>query len=137
MQFKLKILTPNGIYFDNNVDSLSLETATGRITILFQHVNFISNVEICAMSIRFKGATKLYAIGGGVLLIEDNAATLIVNSITSHDEIDIKRAIEEKEEAEKMLMSNSSIKQYKKAEVKLKTALAKINTIKYNGELHD
>ena len=99
---RLVVLTPQKKYFDNIVDSLSLQTNLGEITVLPHHANLIANAEISVMKISYRGRYKHFAIGGGVIDVSKDNITLILNSIEASDEIDVQRAMEEKKKAEKI-----------------------------------
>ena len=55
------------------------------------------------MTTRMRGKTEIYAIGGGVINVEKEKVTLILDSIESRDEIDLERAKEAKKWAEERL----------------------------------
>ena len=102
MNFKLVILTPYKKYFDSNVESLSLNTNNGEITIYANHENLISNVEISDLKLK----------------------------IESSDEIDIERAIQSEKDARKLILSAQTVKELSNAEMKLKKALTRISVKK-------
>src|SRR5574344_1291017 len=99
MKFLLKIFTPQRIYFDGEIESLTCSTAQGELTILADHADFIANVEICKLTLKSMGNTSIFALGGGAINFfhKENRVYLIVNSIDATDEIDIKRALADKE----------------------------------------
>ena len=127
--FKLQIITPQKKYAERMIESLSLNTFYGQITVLAHHSDLIANVEISPVIIRKDGHVSHFACGGGVLNVDqkNNFVQLIVNSIESFDEIDLKRAIEEKNKAEKLLINSKSVKEYNEAEISLKKAINRIN----------
>lgn len=99
----LIVLTPYGRYFEGDVDFLSVRSEKYSLGIYPNHAPLISTVDICKGIIRMGNLEKKYAIGGGVIHIEEDKTTLIVNSIESKNEIDIKRAEESKKRAEERL----------------------------------
>jgi F-type H+-transporting ATPase subunit epsilon len=127
MEFHLLILTPTRRYFDGNIDLLTVSTALGELTILANHQDMIANIEISKLVIRSRGNSQLFAVGGGVITVSKNIVKLLVNSIEAHDEIDIKRAIADKKEAERLKEVATSERQYREAEIKLKKALNRIS----------
>ncbi|MEG1222527.1 MAG: ATP synthase F1 subunit epsilon [Bacilli bacterium] len=127
MELRLIILTPQKKYFDNLIDSLTVTTSDGQITILSNHAKLIANLEISVMAISYRGRSKHFAIGGGVIDVADNVITLILNSIQSSDEIDVNVAIEEKKKAEKLLLDSKTGKEHSDAEARLKKVLVQID----------
>ena len=126
--FKLQIITPQKKYGEMDVDVLSVNTHYGQISIYAHHKDYIANVEISPMKIKIGNHTFHYALSGGVLNViqKTNTVQLIVRSIEAYDQIDLQRAIAEKAEAEKLLLSAKSVREYNDAEIKLKRALNRL-----------
>lgn len=126
MFFHLKINTPSGLYFDGEVESMTIRTSNGELTILAHHQEMIANVEISKLLLRSKGNSHVFACGGGVLTCKDNEVHLLINSIEAPDEIDVARALKEKEDAEKLKVVANSAEEIKLAEYKLQKALNRL-----------
>lgn len=127
--FQLEIITPLRKYASRKVQSFSVTTHFGQISVYAHHQDMIANVEIAPLVIQDeKGNINHYAVSGGVCycLCKENKVQLIVNAIESYDEIDLQRAIAEKVAAEKLLINAKSIKEYNQAEIILKRAINRI-----------
>ena len=122
--FNLKIVTPKGIYKEAKIEILNIRTTSGQIGILANHIPLASGIEISEMNFIEDGERKKYAIAGGFVYMNGKEATIIANAIESPEEIDLRRATEAKERAEKRLTSNEY--DLKRAEVALKRALTRI-----------
>lgn len=136
-KFKLRIVTPDKNYFDQEVEGITLNTSEGgETTIYAHHADFIANIDISPLSIRNNGHKNHYAIGGGVIQIrsQENLVVLIVNSIESIDEIDLERAKESKIQAEKMIGEVKTPRESIELERQIKRAL---NRIKIKNEYKD
>ncbi|HIU70034.1 MAG TPA: F0F1 ATP synthase subunit epsilon [Candidatus Enterosoma merdigallinarum] len=127
--FQLEIITPLRKYASLQVESLSVDTHFGQISVYAHHGDMIANVEISPLVMHYNGSIRHFAVSGGVLycLCKENKVQLIVNAIESYDEIDIQRAIAEKVAAEKLLINAKSVKEYNQAEIALKRAINRIN----------
>lgn len=128
--FQLEIVTPLRKYASRRVQSFSVETHFGQISVYAHHEDMIANVEISPLVIvDDKGQVNHYAVSGGVCycLCKENKVQLIVNAIESYDEIDLQRAIAEKVEAEKLLINAKTVKEYNQAEIALKRAINRIS----------
>ena len=68
-RFHLEIIVPTSIYFNDDVDSVSVVTSDGVLTILAEHADLIANIEISHLVIRQNGHLDNYAVSGGVLNI--------------------------------------------------------------------
>lgn len=129
-RFQLEIIVPTGVYFKDEVDSVSVVTSTGILTILAKHTDLIANIEISHLVIRQNGHILNYAVAGGALNIyqKENKVMMMVNAIESQDEIDYERAQQAKENAEKRLKEEElSFREQQKTEIKLKRALNRLS----------
>lgn len=124
--FKLKIVTPKGIYKETEVEILNIRTTAGQMGILASHLPLASGLEISEMNYVENGERKHFSIAGGFVYVGENGTTLIVNAIESPEEIDLNRAEEAKKRAEKRLSQKSDI-DIARAEIALKRALTRIN----------
>ena len=104
-EFHLSVLTPYGRYFDGNVTFLNVRSEKYNLGIYAEHAPLISTVDICKATIRTNNSEYNYAVGGGIIKIENGQVTLILNSIERADEIDKDRAREAKKRAEERLSS--------------------------------
>jgi F-type H+-transporting ATPase subunit epsilon len=64
---KLKVITPDKIITDEIVDSISLPTTSGVITILSKHIPLVSTIKSGEMIIRKGGAGVGYAVYKGLV----------------------------------------------------------------------
>lgn len=136
-KFKLRIVTPDKNYFDQEVEGITLDTSEGgQTTIYAHHADFIANLDISPLVIRNNGHKNYFAIGGGVIQIrsQDNTVVLIVNTIESLSEIDLERAKENKIKAEKMIGEVKTPRESIELERKIKRNL---NRIKIKNECKD
>ena len=101
--FHLNILTPYGHYFEGEVEFLEVRSEKYNLGILPGHAPLISTLEVGKMILRSHGENEIYAIGGGIINVEKEKVTLVLDSIESRDEIDLDRAKEAKKRAEERL----------------------------------
>ena len=128
-RFQLTIIVPEKVYLDKSVDSLSVVTSQGALTILAHHVDFIANIEISMLTIRDQGKAINYAVSGGIINIfqKENKVLLLVNAIESTAEIDEARAkAAEKRAEERLAEEGLTLREQQKAEIKLKRALNRL-----------
>ena len=124
----LIILTPYGRYFEGNVSFLNVRSEDYDLGIYPGHAPLISTVAISKMIIRIGDKEYLYAVGGGIINIDKEKVTLILNSVERSDEIDIARAQKAKKRAEERLNSqNKDEVDVNRAKLALLRALNRIN----------
>ena len=131
-KFKLKIVTPKGIYQEVEVNQLNLCATEGQIRILAHHIPLATAVEISKMSYIIDDQRYEFAVGGGFIYVNDNETKLIVNSIESKDEIDLNRAKEAKSRAEERINHPTNDTDLMRAEIALKKAINRIKVKELN-----
>lgn len=102
-----KIATPERVMIDQEVDSLTLPTQIGEITILPNHVPLIAN--LIPGEIRFKTGIdeKFFAVSSGVIEVKkNNEVVVLAETAEFGHEIDLNRAEEARQRA-KNLMTES------------------------------
>ena len=127
MGFNLKVITPNGMFFDGEVEMLNVKIAEGYVGILKDHVPLVSTVQISRMEIKTAEGRKVVAISNGVIHVAKNGTKIITNAAEYKEDIDVKRAEASKVRAEERLNSKDENIDIKRAEVSLHRAVNRIN----------
>lgn len=130
---KVKFVTPNGVYKEVETPILNVKTTDGERGILPNHMPIVLMLEVSKLETKENGEKKAYAIGGGMLYFESNVATILVDSIESKEEIDLKRAQEAMGRAKDRLEGRTKNPNLdiKRAELALARALNRINVANY------
>ena len=84
-KFKLKIVTPSGIYQEVEIDQLNIRSTAGQIGILAHHMPLACGIEISMMNYIIDKQRYEFAIGGGFMYVNDDETKIIANSIESKD----------------------------------------------------
>ena len=128
-EFKLKILTPEGVVYDGMAESVIVRTTVGDKGILAKHEPYVAALTIGQAKIRINGAVRIGAVSSGIVEVTKDLTTILAQSFEWSDEIDVDRA--EKARA----LAEERMEQYKNdhrsldiAEYKLKRAINRINT---------
>ena len=87
-KFKLKIITPQGIYQEVEIDQINLDTTAGQIGILAHHIPLASGVKVSQMNYIIDGNRTYFSVAGGFVYVNETETTLIANAIESQEEID-------------------------------------------------
>jgi F-type H+-transporting ATPase subunit epsilon len=112
---KLKVVTPDSVVLDEVVDSVSLPTVTGMITVLNKHVPIVATIKSGEMIVKKAGAGIGYAIYKGlvnvrphrkgitevIVMLEHSEEVSLIDA--EHAEEALKRARELREEKEEDL----------------------------------
>ncbi len=122
--FKLKIVTPRGIYKETEVELLNLRTTSGQIGILANHLPLASAIDISEMNYISQGERFKFALAGGFVYVNEDETTIIANAIESPEEIDLRRAEEAKRRAESRLQDKDG--DVLRTEIALRKAIMRI-----------
>jgi F-type H+-transporting ATPase subunit epsilon len=91
--FRLSIVTPEKVFYDNDVKSLTAPGTEGYLGILSHHAPLITALK--PGKIEFRDAQEevhVLAVSGGFLEVSHNIATLLADAVEAASEIDIARA---------------------------------------------
>lgn len=97
---KLKIVTPERIVVEEEVEAVYGKTIDGMIGILPKHVPVVTPLEIGVMSYVKNGQKLPLAVMGGLLSTDGNSVTVLSDAAELGTEIDAVRAQHAKERAE-------------------------------------
>ena len=123
----IKIITPQGLYKESDVEAVHVRSVEGEMTILPHHTPLVAMLETCKLQLMNYGVYKNYALAGGMLHFQDDQAKILTDAIEGQEEIDIERAHRSKERAEQRLEKKDSGTNIKRAQVALAKAINRIN----------
>ena len=129
MGFLLEIITPRGIYYSDEVESLTVKLSSGYRTFLKGHIPLIGSLAYAPMHFVKNGKVENYAVHGGAINVTKEKMTLICNAIEHQKEIDEKRALAAKERAEKRLHDKDPNIDIKRAQLALQRALIRLEVL--------
>jgi F-type H+-transporting ATPase subunit epsilon len=103
MPIQCEILTQERQLFGDEVDIVVLPGLEGRMGILPNHSPLLTVLGFGEVVVRSKGEEEYFAIGGGFAEIQPDRVIILADSAEQAEEIDIERAIEAREQAEKAM----------------------------------
>lgn len=80
MAYQLKIITPNGQVFDEEVESLTASGTEGSFGIYSQHASFITSLKLGVLSVKSSAEEIYFALNGGILEVGDDHNVLILSN---------------------------------------------------------
>jgi len=122
----LKIITHEKIVFDNEVDELVVNTTSGQIGVLKDHIPITTSLKIGITKVKINDNSKCFATMGGVFQFKNNNAVILTDVCEESCDIDVARAKAAKERAEARLAESSAEIDAKRAEAALARALARL-----------
>ena len=125
--FMLEIVTPEDILFKDEIQFLVAPGAEGELGVLKSHAPIVASLKIGVLKYKDpSGTSKKMALSGGFLEVIDNTARVLAETAEHGNDIDVLRAKEAKDRAEKRLAQQSADINIARAQLALMRALARI-----------
>lgn len=97
---KFKIVTPERILVETEVDSVTLPTQMGEITVLPNHIPLVSSLAPGELRYKISGKENFLAVSGGFIEVRKNHEVVVLADTAEFGhEIDEKRADEARAKA--------------------------------------
>lgn len=119
----LKIITPRKVVIDEKVDSVSVPSYDGEITVLSHHANLFSLLVEGIIKIKRGENEDFFSIGGGYLETDGQSVTILVSKAYGQDEIDKTLTEKALNEAKKILTEAKDEKQRAEALTMMRRAI--------------
>ena len=98
-----RIITPEQMIFDDEVDLVITRIADGDLGVLVDHAPTVSTVEIGEVRIHQGDERSIYATSDGFFKVSENLVQVLVEEAVPAEEIDVEEAESRVEEAERQL----------------------------------
>lgn len=128
--FKLKIITPDRIFYEGDASMVEFNTTEGEIGVLKGHIPLTVVVAPGILTITQEDGVKEAALHAGFAEILQESVVIMAEIVEWPAEIDLTRAEEAKERAEERLRTKDAQTDVERAELALMKALARINVMK-------
>ena len=131
--FRLKVVTPERVFFEGDVEMVEFNTTEGEVGIYRNHVPTTVIIKPGVLNIYLADGEekmKKAALHEGFVEILQDSVTILAEVIEWPDEIDAERAEKSKERAEKRLAEKESGTDIDRASAALLRAMARINVIR-------
>jgi len=129
MTLNLRVMAPNRIVWNSEVQEIILSTNSGRIGILPNHAPLLTALDIGIIKIRLSEKWFTMALMGGFAMIDNNQMTILVNEAEKANEINLQEAQEAFQMARTKLSQAEGRKQVIEANLTLKRAKARLEAI--------
>ncbi len=104
MKIKFKIVTPERIVFEDEVDSVSAMTEMGEITVLPKHVPLVANLRAGELRVKKGGEEYLLVASTGFLEVRDGSQLIVLADTAERaEELELEKIEEAKKHAEELL----------------------------------
>ena len=128
--FLLRIITPDRVFYENQVEMVEFNTTEGEIGVLPGHIPLTVIVKPGILNITETEGDKEAALHAGFAEILPDRVTILAEIIEWPEDIDEERAEAAKERAEERLRSRTPETDIMRAETALQRAMARIEVLK-------
>ncbi len=125
--FKLKIVTPDGIVYDSEAQSLLVKTDDGDAEFLAGHVDYMASLGTGRARIKADGKERYASVSGGFVTVRSGEVNLVAVTFEFADMIDINRAKAAAERAREAIAAAKDTRAIEVAKAKLARALSRID----------
>jgi F-type H+-transporting ATPase subunit epsilon len=119
MPIRLEIVTIERQLYSEDVDMVVAPGVEGEMGILPHHTPVLTSLKEGVLRVKRGGEEELFAIGGGIMQVLPDKVIVLADAAEYSDEIDLARAEEARQRAEKSLQAGAR-------DMDLQTALASL-----------
>ena len=125
--FDLEIISPERVFYTGKANFVELVTSEGEIGVYKNHIPMTSVLVPGVVTIHEENETKKAAVHSGFVGILKDKVKVMAEIAEWPDEIDVNRANEAKQRAEKRIKDADSSVNMARAEAALKRSLARLS----------
>lgn len=131
-QFHLQIVTPDGLFYDGQAESVTVPTVDGAVTILARHIDYLSALGMGEARVEADGKTRRAACIGGMVSVTQGEVKVVATTFEWAEDIDAQRAERALEIATQTLQNRQQLTDQELilAQAKLKRALVRTSIAK-------
>lgn len=110
MKINFKIVTPDGVVYEDMVEQVTVPTTSGEITILPNHIPLVSVLKAGELKLQKDKVELGIAVSGGI--VENKAGNklyIMADTAERAEHIDIERAEEARKRAEELLKQKENV----------------------------
>lgn len=128
VKIKFKIVTPEKIFFEEEIDQITLPVTDGQVTILPNHRSYIASLRAGEISFKKDGEEIEMATSGGFIEFDNNKLIVLADTAERAEEIDVEKAEEAKKRAEELMRTRVKMddEEYAKVAAAIEHESAKI-----------
>lgn len=128
--FKVKIIAPDRLFYEGDAEMIELTTTEGQIGVYKGHIPLTAVIAPGVVRVyEAEGQVKSASLISGFVEILPESVEVLAEIVEWPDEIDLNRAEEAKVRAERRLAEKSTETNLARAELALKRAVTRIETV--------
>lgn len=103
LRIKFKVVTPERTVFHDEIDQVTLPTTDGEVTVLPNHMPYITILGFGEIVLKKDGQESSLAVSGGFVEFNKNKMVVLADMAERAEEIDLQMAEEAKKRAEEAM----------------------------------
>ena len=129
-KFHLEIVTPDGSVWDGEAEAILVRASSGDVEIMAGHSDYFASLGIGRAKLTADGKAREASMAGGFISVKGGEVKLVCTTFEFADEIELARAEEARERAERLITAAADDKALSVAKAKLTRALTRITVAK-------
>jgi len=125
-KINLEVITPERLVLRESVDEVVVPGLGGELGILPEHTPLISQLQTGILTYKQGSNSKQIHVSGGFVEVQPDSVSVLSDVAEKPEEIDLERAQQAREKAEKLIKSGNEEIDFQRAEMKLQRALTRI-----------
>lgn len=125
-KFRLKIVSPSRIVFDDDVEMVVMRSTEGDFAVLKGHENLTTILANGVLKIVNDGETTELSLLRGFVEVDKECVTILSDACEFPHEIDADRAVQARERALELLRNKAADVDIQRAELALQRALVRL-----------
>ncbi|EHL95654.1 F0F1 ATP synthase subunit epsilon [Lentilactobacillus parafarraginis] len=129
----VSIVTPDGKVYEHTADMIVVSTQSGQLGIMANHEPVIATLDVDETRVKHDNNEDEIAVNGGFIEFSNNAATIVADSAECQSDIDVARAENARQRAERLIEAarkQNDKQALDRAQVALRRAINRINVAK-------
>jgi F-type H+-transporting ATPase subunit epsilon len=131
--FQLEIVTPVKLVVKEAAEEAQIPGLSGYLGVLPGHAPLLTELAVGVITYKAGGTTHSLSVAWGFAEVLPDRVTILAEAAERPPEIDVDRAQQAKDRAEKLLKSNAPEVDYARAEDALQRAETRLNVAKENN----
>ncbi|MFI3229403.1 MAG: ATP synthase F1 subunit epsilon [Bacillota bacterium] len=127
---RVEILTPEKVFFEGDIESLTVETSGGQLGILAHHAPMAIGLQPGVVKLSSAEDVKLAVNGEGFVEVRPDKTVILCQTMEWPEEVEVNRVQRAIEEHERKLRESQSVVEYKMSKATLARAFARLRVTK-------
>ncbi len=130
--FRLEIISPDRIFYTNDVTMVEYNTMDGEVGVYAEHIPMTQIIAPGRLTITEENGQKTAALLSGFVEITPEKVTILAEAVEWPQNIDVARARRARQRAQQILEQETDERETALAEAALARALVRLDTVEMN-----